>query len=291
MKRLRIATAALVTRGSGHDVEVLVVRRAPELRFFGGYWAFPGGVVDEADHDGELDHDVPTRAVPCASCTRRSGWWRTASARSMPDCAAVCSSATPRRRARSSAWHSTRRRGAGRARRRSSTPVARLTTRRGRLRAPVLYLVGPASCTREAPAGFEPDVVPGDHGSWTLPPAPSGAARRTARDSSWGRRRERLVGLPLQWARSCSSTSPCSRTRRLEAFLDADPRDRRRPLPRPGGCTRSGTCPVSSWRPSPRASSSPPATTTNADIWSGRAGSSSSTPRPPIRSSSSGCST
>ena len=31
------------------------------LRFFGGYWAFPGGGVDEADHDGELDADVAHR--------------------------------------------------------------------------------------------------------------------------------------------------------------------------------------------------------------------------------------
>ncbi len=57
MKRVRIATAAIVTKGSGHDVRVLVVRRSPELRFFGGYWAFPGGVVDPADHDGDEDGD------------------------------------------------------------------------------------------------------------------------------------------------------------------------------------------------------------------------------------------
>lgn len=46
-----------MTRGRGHDVQVLTVRRAPQLRFFGGYWAFPGGVVDEADHDGDPDDD------------------------------------------------------------------------------------------------------------------------------------------------------------------------------------------------------------------------------------------
>ncbi|MEM8711685.1 MAG: MBL fold metallo-hydrolase [Planctomycetota bacterium] len=58
MPKQRIATAALLTRGQGHDVEVLVVRRNPVLRFFGGYWAFPGGGVDEADHDGDPDLDV-----------------------------------------------------------------------------------------------------------------------------------------------------------------------------------------------------------------------------------------
>ncbi len=58
MGKTRIATAALVTRGLGQDVRVLVVRRNPVLRFFGGYWAFPGGGVDGADHDGEPDADV-----------------------------------------------------------------------------------------------------------------------------------------------------------------------------------------------------------------------------------------
>lgn len=57
MKRTRIATAVLVTRGPEQDPEVLVVRRSPKLRFFGGYWAFPGGVVDPCDHDGDEDHD------------------------------------------------------------------------------------------------------------------------------------------------------------------------------------------------------------------------------------------
>ncbi len=57
MKRTRIATAVLVTRGPRTDPELLVVRRSPKLRFFGGYWAFPGGVVDPCDHDGDEDHD------------------------------------------------------------------------------------------------------------------------------------------------------------------------------------------------------------------------------------------
>lgn len=57
MKRTRIATAALMTRGEGDRAEILVVRRSQKLRFFGGYWAFPGGVIDAADHDGDEDHD------------------------------------------------------------------------------------------------------------------------------------------------------------------------------------------------------------------------------------------
>ena len=39
----------LLTRGSGASLEVFLVERSPKLRFFGGYWAFPGGVVEELD--------------------------------------------------------------------------------------------------------------------------------------------------------------------------------------------------------------------------------------------------
>lgn len=55
MSRQRVATAVLLTRGEGPSVEVYGVLRAPELRFFGGYWAFPGGVLDPSDEgdDGE----------------------------------------------------------------------------------------------------------------------------------------------------------------------------------------------------------------------------------------------
>jgi glyoxylase-like metal-dependent hydrolase (beta-lactamase superfamily II)/8-oxo-dGTP pyrophosphatase MutT (NUDIX family) len=41
----------LLARGSSAD-EVLLVRRADELRFFGGFWAFPGGKI--APEDGDL---------------------------------------------------------------------------------------------------------------------------------------------------------------------------------------------------------------------------------------------
>lgn len=54
----RDATSMLVTRGSGSTLEILLVERSPALRFFGGYWAFPGGAVDPIDqtfsHDPEL---------------------------------------------------------------------------------------------------------------------------------------------------------------------------------------------------------------------------------------------
>ncbi len=45
----RTATSLLLTRCHSEAREVFLVERAPELRFFGGYWAFPGGVLDEGD--------------------------------------------------------------------------------------------------------------------------------------------------------------------------------------------------------------------------------------------------
>jgi len=53
MARHRIATAVLLTRSRGSLTEVGCVLRSPALRFFGGYWALPGGVVDPADGDPE----------------------------------------------------------------------------------------------------------------------------------------------------------------------------------------------------------------------------------------------
>ncbi len=51
----RDAAAVLLSRGDGDSLEVLLVERSPELRFFGGYMAFPGGVVDSADQSSADD--------------------------------------------------------------------------------------------------------------------------------------------------------------------------------------------------------------------------------------------
>ncbi len=55
----RNAAAVLLTRGEGAAREVLLVERAPELRFFGGYWALPGGVRDAADGPDVAGDDRP----------------------------------------------------------------------------------------------------------------------------------------------------------------------------------------------------------------------------------------
>jgi ribonuclease/clavin/mitogillin len=45
----RTAAALLLTRGQGSERTVFLVERSPELRFFGGYWALPGGTVGDED--------------------------------------------------------------------------------------------------------------------------------------------------------------------------------------------------------------------------------------------------
>jgi glyoxylase-like metal-dependent hydrolase (beta-lactamase superfamily II)/8-oxo-dGTP pyrophosphatase MutT (NUDIX family) len=45
----RTAAALLITRGDGTGLEVFLCERSPELRFFGGYWALPGGTLDQED--------------------------------------------------------------------------------------------------------------------------------------------------------------------------------------------------------------------------------------------------
>jgi glyoxylase-like metal-dependent hydrolase (beta-lactamase superfamily II)/8-oxo-dGTP pyrophosphatase MutT (NUDIX family) len=59
----RDAGAVILVRGDGSELEVFLAERARELRFFGGYWAMPGGVRAAIDvelaggsEDGALRH-------------------------------------------------------------------------------------------------------------------------------------------------------------------------------------------------------------------------------------------
>lgn len=60
MSGKRDASAVLLLRGSGSSLEVYLVERSPKLRFFGGYLALPGGVLDASDAPGE-EHDARLR--------------------------------------------------------------------------------------------------------------------------------------------------------------------------------------------------------------------------------------
>lgn len=77
MSRERSAAAVLIRRRG--DGAIYLVERNPELRFFGGYWACPGGTVDAADAPGatpearlracalrELQEEVALEVEPAA---------------------------------------------------------------------------------------------------------------------------------------------------------------------------------------------------------------------------------
>lgn len=61
----RSAAAILLTRGQGSEREVFLVERSPQLRFFGGYWALPGGVRDPGDGE-DVDGDDQPALRRCA---------------------------------------------------------------------------------------------------------------------------------------------------------------------------------------------------------------------------------
>ena len=46
MSKVKLASSVILSRGHGADTQVFLCLRAPELRFFGGYWVFPGGNLD-----------------------------------------------------------------------------------------------------------------------------------------------------------------------------------------------------------------------------------------------------
>jgi len=48
---IRAASSVIIRRGPS-DPRVFLVQRNPVLRFFGGYWAFTGGTVSDADREG-----------------------------------------------------------------------------------------------------------------------------------------------------------------------------------------------------------------------------------------------
>jgi glyoxylase-like metal-dependent hydrolase (beta-lactamase superfamily II)/8-oxo-dGTP pyrophosphatase MutT (NUDIX family) len=64
MARLRHASSIVITRGSLESPEIFLVQRNPKLKFMGGFWAFPGGTLDERDiSDPEnIDLDAYIRA-------------------------------------------------------------------------------------------------------------------------------------------------------------------------------------------------------------------------------------
>src|SRR5690606_18130062 len=62
--RERVASAVLLLDDRGH---VFLVERAPELRFFGGYWALPGGVRGPEDGPDDPERGDAPALARCAA--------------------------------------------------------------------------------------------------------------------------------------------------------------------------------------------------------------------------------
>lgn len=149
----RLSTAVILTRGHGEELEVFLARRNPRLRFFGGFWALPGGVIDDADVVGERDGDATHRRCALRELFEELGVLPEGF--DLPD--------EERRRLRDAlledempAEWSTLVEGAGR-QLSAFQPVGRLTTPPFaplRYRTRFLHL--------ELPAGEEPEIIPGE---------------------------------------------------------------------------------------------------------------------------------
>ncbi len=61
----RDAAAVLLIRGEGADLEVFLVERSPQLRFFGGYLALPGGVRGPEDGPNDPNGSDTTALRKC----------------------------------------------------------------------------------------------------------------------------------------------------------------------------------------------------------------------------------
>ena len=78
----------MITRGHGRDLTVYLAERAPELRFFGGYWAMPGGTIaaedlaqNEPTGDAARDEDLALQVCADRELFEELGLMR----RNLPD--------------------------------------------------------------------------------------------------------------------------------------------------------------------------------------------------------------
>ena len=58
----RPASSVIPIRSGTSGLEVLYLRRNPDLKFHGGYWVFPGGRIDPADYPADRPEDEEAAA-------------------------------------------------------------------------------------------------------------------------------------------------------------------------------------------------------------------------------------
>ncbi|MEM8902332.1 MAG: NUDIX domain-containing protein [Actinomycetota bacterium] len=69
-----IAAATVIPLRDGPDgLEALLLRRADELRSFGGMWVFPGGRIDPVDADGAADEEAAARRAAVREAGEEAG--------------------------------------------------------------------------------------------------------------------------------------------------------------------------------------------------------------------------
>jgi glyoxylase-like metal-dependent hydrolase (beta-lactamase superfamily II)/8-oxo-dGTP pyrophosphatase MutT (NUDIX family) len=72
----RTAAALLITKGTGSELRVFLAERAPELRFFGGYHALPGGTVGDEDRGAGADEAAVLHACALRELFEETGLLR-----------------------------------------------------------------------------------------------------------------------------------------------------------------------------------------------------------------------
>lgn len=72
--RLRPAATVIPVRETADGMKVLLLRRNPQLAFFGGAWVFPGGSIDAADcENADEDPDRAARAAAVREAAEEAG--------------------------------------------------------------------------------------------------------------------------------------------------------------------------------------------------------------------------
>ncbi len=170
----RIASATILVRGHGPELEVFLAERAPQLRFFGGYYAFIGGVREDIDGPDDEDGD----STPLRNCAVRE-LFEEAGVLADPDIATADGEELAAARAElldldrgNEHWARLVTRGRGRA---TVRECCRITTPPF---APVRYAT--AFFVVELPAGQEPTIESGEltTGDWYRPSDALAAWRR-----------------------------------------------------------------------------------------------------------------
>ena len=69
---IRVAATVVLLRDASDGQEVLLLRRNRQLNFAAGAWVFPGGAVDEGEHEGRSEQ-AAARVAAARECAEEAG--------------------------------------------------------------------------------------------------------------------------------------------------------------------------------------------------------------------------